>query len=117
MRKGSRESIYPLSREVSRLEIPVLPRSTKPFSIFPEGIRRTNRPERSVVLPTASAAERASIAAAGNLCPVGPSVKFGSSRLLLRAEAGCREVQSGGRPNPLRCGPQAVSPAPFRCSD
>jgi len=59
------------------LEIPGLPRSTKPFSIFPQGSRRTNRPKRSVVLLTASAAERASIAAAGNQRPAGPLVNLG----------------------------------------
>ncbi len=59
------------------MDIPGLPRSTKPFAIFRSGSRRTNRPERSVVLPTASAAERASIAAAGNQRPAGPWVNLG----------------------------------------
>jgi hypothetical protein len=59
------------------LEIPGLPRPTKPFSIFPEGTRRTAHPERSVVLPTASAAEQAANAVADNQRPAGSWVDLG----------------------------------------
>jgi hypothetical protein len=67
-------------------------------------------PKGSVATATASAAEPASIAASSNQRPTGSWLKFGSSRLLLGAEAGYRDIQSGGRPNPWRRNPQAVNP-------
>lgn len=58
----------------------------------------TRRPVDSVATASASTWERASIAAAGNQRPGRLWGEIGASRLLLGAEAGSLEIQSGGRP-------------------